>query len=149
MKRKFKIAMCLTAFYGLFVTGIVFAQEDYEEDFMRIEFEAEETPKDELQSMQSRLSELEFYYSELKAQEVPALRGVPASMKNKKFKTVSEKAKYYKDLADEYAGKLANEELSKSDIKVSQNLMILSELYETQQAVSKLKQELEKKKADK
>ncbi|MDR1195510.1 MAG: hypothetical protein LBL00_03435 [Endomicrobium sp.] len=140
-----KNGVTAAVFCVLFCFCAAFAQEDYDEEFLRIEFEAEEMPKDELQNMKNQLAELEYYFSELKAQETKALAAIPANLKNKKFKSSAEKIEYYKKLSDEYSKKLANDQLSKNDIKVSQNLRILSELYSVTESIKSLKKEISKK----
>jgi hypothetical protein len=140
-----KTGVTASVFCVLFCFCPAFAQEDYDENFMRVEFEAEETPKDELQNMKNRLADLEYYFSELKAQETKALAALPSSLKNKKFKSQTEKIEYYKKLSDGYVKKLADGQPGKNDIKISQNLRILSELYSVAESIKSLKKEISKK----
>ncbi|MCL2144663.1 MAG: hypothetical protein FWH43_04120 [Endomicrobia bacterium] len=141
--------MSAVIFCFLFACEAVFAQEDFEYEFLKIEAESEaESERDihdeDLRNLHRQLEELEYYRSDLKAQESKALAALPANLK-KKFNTSSEKAAYYKKLSKEYTDKLANDELSASDIKISQNLITLSELYTTEESIKAVKKELEKR----
>ena len=152
MKACFKLILgCM--FFTALSCGIVFAQEDYDgyEGFLKVEAESEADAErdihdDQLRNMRAQLNELEYYKSELKAQEAKALASIPAAIKNKKFKTAAEKAAYYKKLSAEYTDKLANENLSEKDIKISQNLITLFELYSTEETIKNIKKEIEKRK---
>ena len=147
MKSKFiRTGLCFVMLCSLFAVSGVFAQENKAEDFMYIEFENEPVAvQDEMQSLQSSLSELEYYFSELKAQEIKALNVIPEKIKNKKFKSTAEKAAHYKKVSNEYISKFSNDELNKQDIKISENLAILSELYTTEVMIQSLKKEIKDK----
>lgn len=154
MKYGYKLlSIFIYAFALCLLPGLqyVSAQEDFEYDFLIVEEESpavssEITPQEELQNMQKQLSELEYYLSDLKAKEVRALAAIPAGIKNKKFNSVAEKAGYYKKVSNEYTERLSNDELSNSDIRISQNLIILADLYATQQSIALLKKEIAAKK---
>ncbi|MCL1971647.1 MAG: hypothetical protein FWG57_01490 [Endomicrobia bacterium] len=120
------------------------------EEFLKVESESEpaieqDANDKELRDLRRQLEDLEYYRSDLKAQESAALAALPASMKTKKFQNSAEKAEYYKKLSIEYTNKLANEQLSKSDIKISQNLITLAELYTTEESIKTVKKEIAKR----
>jgi len=151
MKAFAAATVLVSVFFVLFICINSSAQEylGYEE-FLKVEPESEaaiekDTDDKELRDLRRQLEDLEYYRSDLKAQEAAALAALPASMKTKTFQNSAEKAEYYKKLSIEYTNKLANEQLSGRDIKISQNLITLAELYTTEESIKAVKKEIGKR----